>query len=154
MATLLIDNSNTRTKFILADEAGFLSEQTRTETKEINYTKLDEIVQNQAFDKVFLCSVVPEKAALIEDYFSKYTFKELLHDSPHGIKVNVDKPEQVGADRLANAIGVHHLFNSPAIVIDFGTAVTFDVIAEGGIYEGGVIAPGLGAMNDYLAKRQ
>jgi type III pantothenate kinase len=59
-------------------------------------------------------------------------------------------PEQIGADRLANAAGVLTRHGAPAIIIDFGTAVTFDVISDQPAYCGGVIAPGLGAMSGYL----
>lgn len=60
-----------------------------------------------------------------------------------GIRVLVDKPNEVGADRLANAVGGHVLFHLPLIVVDFGTATTFDVIDGEGNYAGGVIAPGI-----------
>lgn len=60
-----------------------------------------------------------------------------------GIRVNIDQPSQAGADRLVNAVGaqVHH--SLPAIILDFGTATTLDLIAEDGAYEGGIIAPGV-----------
>lgn len=60
-----------------------------------------------------------------------------------GIEVALDKPEEVGADRLVNAVAVKALYSAPAIVIDFGTATTFDVINADGAYAGGVIAPGV-----------
>lgn len=67
-----------------------------------------------------------------------------------GIGIRYPKPEQIGADRLANAVGVTHLYGAPAIVVDFGTAVTFDVVNARQEYVGGVIAPGIAAMTDYL----
>lgn len=60
-----------------------------------------------------------------------------------GIGVNVGRPEEVGADRLANAVGAHARYEGALIVLDFGTATTFDAIAPNGDYEGGVIAPGI-----------
>ena len=60
-----------------------------------------------------------------------------------GIEVRIDRPEDVGADRLVNAVSAHNTYGGPLIVVDFGTATTFDVIAEDGAYEGGVIAPGV-----------
>lgn len=60
-----------------------------------------------------------------------------------GIKVLIDRPQEVGADRLANAVGGHLLYRAPLIVVDFGTATTFDVISAEGDYCGGVIAPGI-----------
>ena len=62
-------------------------------------------------------------------------------------------PSQIGADRLANAAGVLTRHGAPAIIIDFGTAVTFDVISDEPAYCGGVIAPGLGAMSGYLPQK-
>ena len=70
-----------------------------------------------------------------------------------GVHIDYPKPEQIGADRLANAAGVHTLYGSPAIVIDLGTAVTFDAVAANATYLGGVIAPGLASMTNNLAKR-
>ena len=73
-----------------------------------------------------------------------------------GIPVKVKKPGQVGADRLANAVAAKELFGSPAIVVDYGTGTTFDVVDKKGAYCGGAILPGLGislrALNEYTAK--
>ena len=60
-----------------------------------------------------------------------------------GIDVNIDRPEQAGADRLVNAVGAKAHHNLPAIVLDFGTATTLDLVAADGAYEGGIIAPGV-----------
>jgi type III pantothenate kinase len=60
-----------------------------------------------------------------------------------GFEIKVDQPHEVGADRLLNSLAAHHHYQGPLIVIDFGTATTFDVVDEGGSYLGGVIAPGI-----------
>lgn len=60
-----------------------------------------------------------------------------------GFAIKVDRPGEVGADRLLNALAAHHLYRGPLIVIDFGTATTFDVVDADGAYLGGVIAPGI-----------
>jgi type III pantothenate kinase len=60
-----------------------------------------------------------------------------------GIGVKTDRPNAVGADRLANAVAAHHLYPGGAVVVDFGTATNFDVVSAEGNYEGGVIAPGV-----------
>lgn len=60
-----------------------------------------------------------------------------------GFDIRVDRPGEVGADRLLNALASHHHYQGPLIVVDFGTATTFDVVAEDGAYLGGVIAPGI-----------
>jgi type III pantothenate kinase len=70
-----------------------------------------------------------------------------------GIGINYPKPETIGPDRLANAVAVRHRYGAPAVVVDFGTAVTFDVVDRRGNYTGGIIAPGIAAMTDYLHER-
>ena len=60
-----------------------------------------------------------------------------------GLKVNIDNPEEAGADRLVNSFAAKCLNLSPAIIIDFGTATTFDLVGEDGSYNGGIIAPGV-----------
>lgn len=67
-----------------------------------------------------------------------------------GVGIDYPKPETIGPDRLANAVAVRHHFGAPAVVVDFGTAVTFDVVDGKGRYAGGIIAPGLDVMTDYL----
>lgn len=153
MNYLLIDNSNTRTKFTIGSKERLADWQVRVPTSDICPSTLDETLSEQSWDAVLICSVVPEKAALMDNYFSNYPVHHLNHLSRMDIGINYPQPEQIGADRLANAQAAAHLYGSPAIVIDFGTAVTFDVIGPQGSYEGGVIAPGLAAMTDYLARR-
>ena len=70
-----------------------------------------------------------------------------------GVTIDYPDPASIGADRLANAAAVAELYGCPAIVVDFGTAVTFDVVCEERRYIGGVIAPGLEAMTDFLYQR-
>jgi type III pantothenate kinase len=60
-----------------------------------------------------------------------------------GFPIRVDNPDEVGADRLLNALAAHQLYGGPMVVIDFGTATTFDVVGPDGSYNGGVIAPGI-----------
>jgi type III pantothenate kinase len=69
-----------------------------------------------------------------------------------GIGIEIDQPEQAGADRLVNAAAVVALYRAPAIVIDFGTATTFDVIAGNCAYRGGAIAPGINLAHDALVR--
>jgi type III pantothenate kinase len=78
---------------------------------------------------------------------------ELSAKTAVGIGIEYPKPKSIGPDRLANAIAVKHHFGAPAIVVDFGTAVTFDVVNQQGNYIGGIIAPGLAAMTDYLHEK-
>ena len=67
--------------------------------------------------------------------------------------IDYPKPETIGPDRLANAVAARKRFGAPVVVVDFGTAVTFDVVNRAGNYAGGIIAPGLAAMTDYLHEK-
>lgn len=155
MRSLLIDNSNTRTKFMLGTERELLAWIGHVNTSEISTQTITEVLKDQEWDSVFLCSVVPTKARIIEStlqHLADKPFQSLTHTSKLGIGIHYPTPSQIGADRLANGIAAHTLYGSPCIVIDFGTAVTFDVISDAK-YQGGVIAPGLGAMTDYLTNK-
>lgn len=100
-----------------------------------------------------VCSVVPRATPKVER-----TMKRLLGTAPlilspetlRGVGIDYPRPDTIGPDRLANAVAVHHHFGAPAVVVDFGTAVTFDVVNRHGNYVGGIIAPGLAAMTEYL----
>ncbi len=67
-----------------------------------------------------------------------------------GVRIRIDNPRELGADRLVNAVAVQRLYGTPAIVIDFGTATTFDVVSAEGDYLGGAIAPGIGISAEAL----
>ena len=109
--------------------------------------------ENQKIDKVIIASVVPEaEGALIK--FAKSVSADwqviVSGKTPLGIEIDVQTPSEVGADRLVNAVAVAHAGILPAIVIDFGTATTFDVVLPdagahniSAIYAGGLIAPGI-----------
>jgi type III pantothenate kinase len=94
-----------------------------------------------------VASVVPEAhfnlVRLCKHY---YKSEPLMVGEPGvalGIKVLIDRPEEVGADRVVNAVAAHDRYRSPTIVVDFGTATTFDIVDRDGNYCGGVIAPGI-----------
>jgi type III pantothenate kinase len=69
------------------------------------------------------------------------------------VGIDYPKPGSIGQDRLANALAAKEHFGAPVVVVDFGTAVTFDVVDRRGFYVGGIIAPGLAAMTDYLHEK-
>ncbi len=73
-------------------------------------------------------------------------------DTPGGIPVEYSPPQDVGPDRIVNAAAAHHFFGGPAIVVDYGTATTFDALSAEGTYLGGAIAPGIGISVDALAQ--
>jgi type III pantothenate kinase len=154
MIWLLIDNSNTRTKLALGNADGLLPWRAVLPTAEISLASLEGLLRDVSFDAVIVCSVVPAKAAVLKSYFDgKSPLHFLDAQSPLGMAIDYPQPSQIGADRLANAAGVLSRHGAPAIIIDFGTAVTFDVISAEPAYCGGVIAPGLGAMSGYLSQK-
>lgn len=150
---LLIDNSNTRTKLRIADRDGLLDWKAWIATEELCEEKLTSALVGKEFDAVLLCSVVPRCADMMREVFSEYAFHQSSWMTRMPLTIDYPQPQQIGADRLANAVGVVACYRAPAIVMDFGTAVTFDVISSKPAYCGGVIAPGLGAMNDYLHRK-
>ena len=78
---------------------------------------------------------------------------ELTAKTVRGVGIDYPKPDSIGPDRLANAVAARERFGAPVVVVDFGTAVTFDVVNSKGNYAGGIIAPGLAAMTDYLHEK-
>ncbi len=105
---------------------------------------------------VGVASVVPSLNSLWRSEVKKLFSVEPVwidHTSPLGIKVTYPKPATLGADRLANAAGAVRKYGSPVIVVDLGTAVTFDLVTKRDGYIGGIIAPGLPLMFDYLHER-
>jgi type III pantothenate kinase len=103
-----------------------------------------------------LCSVVPRATPLVKKFVRaawKLDALELDSTTVRGVGVDYPKPKSIGADRLANAVAAKIRFGAPVVVVDFGTAVTFDVVDRNGNYVGGIIAPGLAAMTDYLHEK-
>jgi type III pantothenate kinase len=97
-------------------------------------------------DAAIIATVVPAALFDLRLFCRKYLKCEpLVVKDPNldlGLNINVDRPDAVGADRLVNAVSAHASYKGALIVVDFGTATTFDVVSEHGDYEGGVIAPG------------
>jgi type III pantothenate kinase len=135
MRTLIVDNSNTRTKFALADGDRLDPWRAIIDTPEISPKSLEECLADISWDASIISSVVPQKAAILASWLGNKPCHQLSHLSKLPIGINYPKPEQIGADRLANAVGAHALYGSPCIVLDFGTAVTFDVIAPADDYK-------------------
>jgi len=96
--------------------------------------------------QAILCSVVPPLITTFEEVLKHYfgvTPLVVEAGVKTGVRIHTDNPREVGPDRVANAAAVFRLYGGPAIVIDFGTATTFDVISREGDYLGGAIAPGM-----------
>lgn len=114
-------------------------------------TEFHQLVHAGDFEAVSFCSVVPnldEAMRALITPINKPIF-QLTHTSNKCIPLNYPKPSEVGQDRIANAIAAKAYFSTPTIIIDMGTAITFDIVTDKG-YEGGVIAPGLRLMTRYL----
>jgi type III pantothenate kinase len=109
-----------------------------------------------AITDVIISSVVPPLTTAFVELVQRYMNQEPLvvtHTTDMGITIAIDQPAQAGADRLVNAAGVVALYPYPAIVIDFGTATTFDVVSSKGEYLGGAISPGIQLAHDALVTR-
>ena len=151
MTYLLIDNSNTRTKFVLSTPEALLKERRMIPTREVSEERLDDALKGLHYDAAVVCSVVPRVADVLRNWLTRPSHF-LSCDSRLGVGIDYPSPRQIGADRLANAAGAVAYYGYPCIVVDFGTAVTFDVIGPERTYLGGAIAPGLASMGDYLAR--
>lgn len=147
---LLIDISNSFTKLCLAT-GDSLSRVKRLPTPSLDATQLRTLYSSPKLDGVILSSVVPEKNCEVHAAFTHVL--EVSSGLDLGVGIDYPSPRSIGADRLANAAACAALHGFPGIVVDFGTAVTFDVISSAGDYIGGVIAPGLNAMTNYLHDR-
>ena len=153
---LAIDVGNTNTLFALHDGRAWLAEW-RTESSVVRtgddyiawllpLLALVQIAPGQIKECIISC-VMPQSLAHLRNFAHKY-----LGVSPMiigetgvdiGINVNIDIYEEAGADRLVNAVGAHADYPGALVLIDSGTATTFDLVAENGDFEGGIIAPGL-----------
>ncbi|MFD2301658.1 type III pantothenate kinase [Roseibacillus ishigakijimensis] len=151
-----MDNSNTRTKFALADGSTLLPWRAMVPTADLSPASILAALPTETLHQVTICSVVPAKGRLLAETLRQQGLPchQVSSQSQLPIAIDYPHPRQIGADRLANAAAVAPL-TRPAIVIDFGTAVTFDVISQQdeGTYLGGVIAPGLGALRNDLHQR-
>ena len=146
---ILGDIGNTETKIFLISINNRIIKKLILSSKDINHSKLDKLFANFKIDykkikKILFCSVVPKSFNIIKKYLSKktklkcYEVKDLNLKSLIRIKANY---KQVGSDRLTNAVSLMNNKNN-FIVLDFGTATTFDVLIKN-TYFGGIIAPGV-----------
>ena len=129
-----------------ADEYGILTR---------NLFALDGIRADQ-IKAIMVSSVVPTLNPVVEEMAERY-----FHLKPYvlgpgtrtGMAIHYDNPQEVGADRIADSVAAFEKYGGPCIVVDFGTAITFDAISEKGEYLGGVIAPGIGISAEALFAR-
>src|SRR5438067_7931207 len=105
---------------------------------------------------IIVSSVVPPLDSTVREVCEKYFRVKPLFIEPGvktGMPVRYENPADVGADRIVNGVAAFHKYGGPCIVVDFGTAITFDAISAKGEYLGGVIAPGLGISSEALFAR-
>ena len=153
---LAIDVGNTNTVFALHDGEAFISEwrcsteSTRTADQYfvwmrqlMQHYKLDDAI----IDEVVISNTAPATLFNLRVFCDRYFNCRPLVVGKEGcalpVEIRVDNPSEVGADRLVNTIAAHHTYGPNLIVLDFGTATTFDVVGHDGAYVGGVIAPGV-----------
>lgn len=149
---LLIDISNSNTKMILASESSLLGDVFSIPTLRLcedTFNQLPWEIENDELS-VVLSSVVPKKNQIIESCFANEKILIVSNQLELDCSIDYPDPKSIGADRLANTAGAIYFKGAPVIVVDFGTALTFDVISRQRAYVGGVIAPGLAAMTDYM----
>jgi len=111
-------------------------------------------LEKSAIKEVALCSVVPPLIATFEELFQRYfNLSPLVVGAgvKTGVRIRMDNPREVGADRIVNAAAAHHLYGGPVIITDLGTATTFDTVSKEGDYLGGAIAPGITMATEALS---
>ena len=156
---LLLDIGNTHTHVGLANGRRVLRQinlPTRAWANGSAKSRVAGWVGAKKIEGAVLCSVVPRATPLVRNAIRqrwKLRVLELTPKTLRGLGVDYPHPDTIGPDRLANAVAARHHFGAPVVVVDFGTAVTFDVVNRAGHYAGGIIAPGLAAMTDYLHEK-
>jgi type III pantothenate kinase len=154
---LLLDIGNTHTHLGLARER--VIRQAEIPTKHWFDRKAAALLKCFLGDRKItgcaFCSVVPKATSPAKKLLRGISIPcvELTARSLRGIGIDYPKPATIGPDRLANSLAARRFFGAPSVVVDFGTAVTFDVVNGNGNYAGGIIAPGLAAMTTYLHEK-
>lgn len=141
---LVIDIGNTNTSFGVFNGKRLIRSWD-IPTEKIS-AKADLKLKKIIFEKVIICSVVPKVTERLKANLNKKSKIQPLivgHNLTVPIKNLYSNPRQVGQDRLVNAYAGLKIYNAPLIIVDFGTAITFDLVSEKGAYLGGIIVPGL-----------
>jgi type III pantothenate kinase len=161
---LAVDAGNTNLVFALVDEANAIRARWRIATDPRRTADqyavwLHQLLELEGFTRadvtgVIIGTVVPRALHNLEVLSSKYFGQEPLvagqGKAEWPIVLDVDEPHNVGADRALNAIAAHDKYEGDLVVVDFGTATTFDVVDYSGAYKGGIIAPGINLSLDAL----
>lgn len=156
---VLFDIGNTNTHIGLADASRIIRQSdvpTEGWFDGTALTFLKKLVLTGEIRGAAVCSVVPRATPRVLSTVKqlwKLTCLELSPQTLVGVGIQYPRPETIGPDRLANALAARQHYGAPVVVVDFGTAVTFDVVSREGNYVGGIIAPGLASMTDYLHEK-
>ena len=152
---LAIEQGNTNTLFAVHDGASWIAQwRTATEMARtadeyavwLHQLLLMQKLELADIDGCIISSVVPQSVFNLRNLSRRYLKIEPMvvgENVELGIAIRIQKPSEAGADRLVNAVGGYLRYGGPLLVIDSGTATTFDVVGEDGAFEGGVIAPGI-----------
>lgn len=153
---LLVDNSNTRTKFMLSRD-GVSGEVRVLPTADLTLASVQELLQGWKFCKTILSSVVPAAAEVLKTALSAYPLQMLSAGNAKGVDFSTYAGiSTLGADRVANVLAAVQCVDLPLVAVDAGTATTFDVVVQGEIlpcFAGGLIAPGFASVASCLHKR-
>lgn len=156
---LLFDIGNTNTHVGLAESGRVLRHAnvpTRDWFRGAARAQVRAFARRATIEGAAICSVVPRATPFVKRAVQsvwRVPVQELRAATVQDLGVDYPKPGTIGPDRLANALAARNRFGAPVVVVDFGTAVTFDVVNRSGAYVGGIIAPGLAAMTDYLHEK-
>jgi type III pantothenate kinase len=149
---LLIDISNSFTKLAFASKIR-IGRHRKVTTPRFDTNFLRHVINRRKVGMWIVSSVVPKRNRDVRKAAGETKVLWLNSRLKLGVGIDYPNPKSIGADRLANAAAVAALYGCPAIVVDFGTAVTFDIVSERRNYIGGVIAPGLEALTNFLYQR-
>jgi len=163
MKVIIGDIGNTVTKICLIDiktlkiKKMIYFDSKKIKSKNFIEKKIKNIIKDKNVNKFGLfSSVVPKYYNILKKLFNKIykiKLKEIKEKNIKKIvKINIKNKKQIGSDRIANTIGAYRNYKSNCIILDFGTATTFDVVTKNGIYNGGIIAPGVNLSIKTLSK--
>lgn len=162
---LVLDIGNTNTVIGVFDDETRLVAHWRLTSIDRTSDELGLVIQDlmrsrgfspNAINGAIMASVVPRHEDVWKEALSSYIGVvpyNVKHDMPLGMKIKLDNPDEVGADRLVNAAAAMEKYGTPVIAVDLGTAITLDVVSKDGAYIGGAIAPGLAVSMETLFSR-
>ena len=162
MYVLIGDIGNTITKICLVGVKSFIVKKiiyfnsSNITSRNLLKKNIKRIIKKKSINNVALFSSVVPKYHLILKKFLKKNYKINLREIKEKginkiVKINIKNKKQVGSDRIANSVGAYKKYKTNCIVLDFGTATTFDVVTKKGTYNGGIIAPGINLSMKSLA---